>query len=49
LQESYRHRAALVDAVGADSWLEWVQAARHYGRLFTERKLVSLRIGTRRP
>ena len=48
LQESYRHKTALVDAVGADSWLEWVETARHYGRLFAERKLLSLRIGTRR-
>jgi cyclopropane fatty-acyl-phospholipid synthase-like methyltransferase len=48
LQESYRHRTTLVDAVGADRWLAWVEGARHYGRLFAERKLVSLRIGTHR-
>jgi SAM-dependent methyltransferase len=48
LQASYRHKTTLVDAVGADSWLEWVETARHYGRLFAERKLVSLRIGTHR-
>lgn len=47
LQASYRHKTILV-AVGAESWLEWVDTARHYGRLFAERKLVSLRIGTRR-
>lgn len=48
LQASYRHKATLVDAVGADSWLAWVEGAREYRRLFAERKLVSLRIGTRR-
>lgn len=48
LQASYRHKTTLVDAVGKDEWLEWVETATHYGRLFAERKLVSLRIGTRR-
>ena len=48
LQASYRYKATLIDAVGADSWMEWVETAKHYGRLFAERKLVSLRIGTRR-
>jgi cyclopropane fatty-acyl-phospholipid synthase-like methyltransferase len=48
LQASYRHKTTLVDIVGADSWLEWVETARHYGRLFAQRKLVSLRIGTHR-
>jgi cyclopropane fatty-acyl-phospholipid synthase-like methyltransferase len=48
LQASYRHKTTLIDAVGADSWMEWVETAKHYGRLFAERKLVSLRIGTRR-
>lgn len=48
LQASYRHKATLVDAVGAESWLEWVESARNYRRLFAERKLVSLRIGTHR-
>ena len=48
LQASYRHKATLVDAVGADSWLAWVEGARNYRRLFAERKLVSLRIGTHR-
>jgi cyclopropane fatty-acyl-phospholipid synthase-like methyltransferase len=48
LQASYRHKATLVDLVGADSWMEWVETAKHYGRLFAERKLASLRIGTHR-
>jgi cyclopropane fatty-acyl-phospholipid synthase-like methyltransferase len=48
LQASYRHRTTLVDVVGADGWLEWVETARHYGQLFAEQKLVSLRIGTHR-
>lgn len=48
LQASYRHKKALVDAVGADGWLKWVESARGYRRLFAERKLVSLRIGTHR-
>ena len=48
LQASYQHKATLVDAVGADRWLEWVEGARGYRRLFAERKLVSLRIGTHR-
>jgi trans-aconitate methyltransferase len=48
LQASYRHKTTLVDAVGADDWLEWVETAKHYRRLFAERKLVSLRIGTHR-
>lgn len=48
LQASYRYKSTLVDAVGADSWLEWVETAKHYGRLFAERKLMSLRIGTHR-
>ncbi len=46
LQESYRHETTLVDAVGVDRWLAWVEGARDYRRLFAERKLVSLRIGT---
>jgi cyclopropane fatty-acyl-phospholipid synthase-like methyltransferase len=48
LQASHRHKATLVGAVGAERWLEWVESARNYRRLFAERKLVSLRIGTRR-
>lgn len=48
LQASHHHKRTLVDAVGDESWLEWVETAKHYGRLFGERKLMSLRIGTRR-
>lgn len=48
LQASYRHKTTLVDAVGAESWLAWVESAKGYRRLFAERKLVSLRIGTHR-
>lgn len=48
LQASYRHKTTLVDTVGEDSWLEWVETAKHYGRLFAEGKLLSLRIGTHR-
>jgi trans-aconitate methyltransferase len=48
LEESYRHKTTLVDAVGADSWLAWLEGARDYCRLFAERKLVCLRIGTHR-
>jgi cyclopropane fatty-acyl-phospholipid synthase-like methyltransferase len=48
LQASYRHKTTLVDAVGAESWLAWVECAKDYRRLFAERKLVSLRIGTHR-
>lgn len=48
LRESYRHKISLVDAVGVQSWLDWVECARNYRRLFAERKLVSLRIGTHR-
>jgi hypothetical protein len=48
LRASYQHQATLVDLVGTDSWQAWVETARRYGRLFAERKLVSLRIGTHR-
>ena len=48
LEESYRHKTAIVDGVGIDSWLNWVECARVYGRLFVERKLVCLRIGARK-
>lgn len=48
LQASLRHEKALVDAVGVEDWLAWVESAREYRRLFAERKLVSLRIGTHR-
>ena len=49
LQESYRHKTTIVDGVGAESWSEWVESAKGYLRLFAERKLVGLRIGTHRP
>jgi cyclopropane fatty-acyl-phospholipid synthase-like methyltransferase len=48
LEESYRHKAEIVDGVGIDSWLNWVECAEVYGRYFVERKLVCLRIGARR-
>ena len=48
LRASYRHKETLVGAVRADSWLEWIETAKHYGRLFAQRKLISLRIGTHR-
>ena len=48
LQASYQHKTTLIDTVGEDSWLEWVETAKHYGHLFAERKLLSLRIGTHR-
>lgn len=48
LQASYQRKAELVDAVGIDAWLKWVEIAREYRRLFAERKLISLRIGTHR-
>ena len=48
LEESYRHKAIIVEDVGIDSWLNWVECAEVYGRFFIERKLVCLRIGARR-
>lgn len=48
LEESYRHKAAIVEGVGIDSWLNWVECAKVYGRFFVERKLVCLRIGARK-
>jgi len=48
LEASYRHQETLINAVGADTWRAWVECAKGYRRLFAERKLVSLRIGTRR-
>jgi hypothetical protein len=48
LEESYRHKTAIVEGVGIDSWLNWVECAQVYGRFFVERKLVCLRIGARR-
>jgi hypothetical protein len=48
LEESYRHKTAIVEGVGIDSWLNWVECAEVYGRMFVEQKLVCLRIGARR-
>jgi cyclopropane fatty-acyl-phospholipid synthase-like methyltransferase len=48
LEESHRHKTAIVDEVGMDSWLNWVECAEVYGRFFAERKLECLRIGARR-
>lgn len=48
LEESYRHKEAIVEGVGIDSWLNWVECAKVYGRFFVERKLLCLRIGARR-
>jgi len=48
LEESHRHKAAIVEDVGMDSWLNWVECAEVYGRMFAERKLVCLRVGARR-
>ena len=48
LEESYRHKTAIVKGVGIDSWLNWVKCAEVYGRMFVERKLVCLRIGAHR-
>lgn len=48
LEESYRHKEAIVEGVGIDSWLNWVECAKVYGRFFEERKLLCLRVGARR-
>lgn len=48
LEESYRHKTAIVEGVGMDSWLNWVECAQVYGQMFVKRKLVGLRIGARR-
>lgn len=48
LEESNRHKTVIVDDVGIDSWLNWVECAEVYGRMFVERKLVCLRIGARK-
>jgi cyclopropane fatty-acyl-phospholipid synthase-like methyltransferase len=47
-EESYRHKTAIVEEVGIDSWLNWVECAEVYGRMFAERKLLCLRIGARK-
>ena len=48
LEESDRHKEAIVEGVGIDSWLNWVECAKVYGGFFVERKLECLRIGSRR-
>lgn len=48
LEESYRHKEAIVDGVGMDKWLNWVECANVYGRFFVERKLECWIIGARR-
>ena len=48
LVESERHKAEIVEGVGIDSWLNWVECAKVYGSFFVERKLLCLRIGARR-
>ena len=48
LEESERHKEAIVEGVGNDSWLNWVECANVYGRFFVERKLECLQIGARR-
>jgi cyclopropane fatty-acyl-phospholipid synthase-like methyltransferase len=48
LEESYRHKTAIVEGVGIDSWLNWVKCAEVYGQMFVNRKLVCLRIGAHR-
>jgi 2-polyprenyl-3-methyl-5-hydroxy-6-metoxy-1,4-benzoquinol methylase len=48
LVESDRHKEAIVEGVGIDSWLNWVECAKVYGRFFEERKLECIRIGSRR-
>lgn len=48
LVESDRHKEAIVEGVGIDSWLNWVECAKVYGRFFVEGKLECLRIGARR-
>lgn len=47
-EESYRHKTAIVDEVGIESWLNWVECTEVYGRMFAERKLLCLRIGARK-
>lgn len=48
LEESCRHRAEILEGVGLDSWINWVECAIVYRRFFVERKLECLRIGARR-
>jgi cyclopropane fatty-acyl-phospholipid synthase-like methyltransferase len=48
LEESERHKEEIVDGVGIDSWLNWVECANVYGRFFVERKLECVQIGSRK-
>ncbi|HEY6803371.1 MAG TPA: methyltransferase domain-containing protein [Pyrinomonadaceae bacterium] len=48
LEESDRHKEEIVDGVGIDSWLNWVECANVYGSFFKERKLECVMIGSRR-
>jgi hypothetical protein len=48
LEESERHKEEIVEGVGIDSWLNWVECANVYGGFFAERKLECLQIGSRR-
>ena len=48
LEESCRHRKEIIDGVGLDSWINWVECAIVYRRFFVERKLECLRVGARR-
>lgn len=48
LEESYRHKSAIVEDVGIDLWLNWIECAQVYGRMFAERKLLCLQIGARK-
>jgi cyclopropane fatty-acyl-phospholipid synthase-like methyltransferase len=47
-EESYRHKTAIVEEVGMESWLNWVECTEVYGRMFAERKLLCLQIGARK-
>ena len=48
LEASFQHKTALIEAVGFDRWIAWVNSAKGYRRLFAKRKLLGLRIGTHR-
>ena len=48
LEESERHKETIVEGVGIDSWLNWVECANVYGSFFNERKLECVMIGARR-
>ncbi|HEX7330563.1 MAG TPA: methyltransferase domain-containing protein [Pyrinomonadaceae bacterium] len=48
LEESSRHRAEIIEGVGLESWINWVECAIVYRRFFVERKLECIRVGARR-